>query len=60
MAFFGPVSSRLPSGESAAELWGHVVGLARFPGFAELQRSLREQPGAAGGRKSEGPVRMDP
>jgi hypothetical protein len=44
VAFFGPVISRLPSAESATELWDHVVGLARFPGFAELKRSLREQP----------------
>jgi hypothetical protein len=44
VAFFGPVISRLPSDASATELWDHVVGLARFPGFAELKRSLREQP----------------
>ncbi|ADX72240.1 hypothetical protein Asphe3_10560 [Pseudarthrobacter phenanthrenivorans Sphe3] len=44
VSFFGPVISRLPDEESAAELWDHVVGLARFPGFAELKRSLREQP----------------
>ena len=44
VAFFGPVISRLPDGEQAAELWDHVVGLARFPGFAELKRSLRERP----------------
>jgi hypothetical protein len=44
VAFFGPVISRLPDDQSAAELWDHVVGLARFPGFAELKRSLREQP----------------
>jgi hypothetical protein len=25
-------------------LWDHVVGLATFPGFAELKRSLRERP----------------
>jgi len=43
-AFFGPVISRLPSEEKAAELWDHVVGLAGFPGFAELKRSLRERP----------------
>jgi 2-hydroxychromene-2-carboxylate isomerase len=43
-AFFGPVISRLPDPEAAVELWDHVVGLARFPGFAELKRSLREQP----------------
>ena len=44
VAFFGPVISRLPSEDAAGELWDHVVGLARFPGFAELKRSLREQP----------------
>ncbi len=44
VAFFGPVISRLPSDEEAVELWEHVVGLARFPGFAELKRSMRELP----------------
>ena len=44
VAFFGPVISRLPSPDEAVELWDHVVGLARFPGFAELKRSLRERP----------------
>lgn len=43
-AFFGPVISRLPSDEDALRLWDHVVGLATFPGFAELKRSLRERP----------------
>jgi 2-hydroxychromene-2-carboxylate isomerase len=43
-AFFGPVISRLPSPDDAVRLWDHVVGLAEFPGFAELKRSLREQP----------------
>ncbi|MCW2815446.1 MAG: hypothetical protein JWN84_2901 [Nocardioides sp.] len=43
-AFFGPVISRLPSDEDAGRLWDHVVGLATFPGFAELKRSLRELP----------------
>ncbi len=43
-AFFGPVISRLPSEEDAGRLWDHVVGLATFPGFAELKRSLREKP----------------
>ena len=38
-AFFGPVISRLPFPERAGELWDHVVGLATFPGFAELKRS---------------------
>jgi hypothetical protein len=44
VAFFGPVISRLPEPGQAGELWDHVVGLARFPGFAELKRSLRERP----------------
>jgi len=43
-AFFGPVISRLPSAAEAGTLWDHVVGLASFPGFAELKRSLRERP----------------
>jgi hypothetical protein len=43
-AFFGPVISRLPSDQDAIRLWDHVVGLASFPGFAELKRSLRERP----------------
>lgn len=44
VAFFGPVISRLPSEGDAVRLWDHVVGLASFPGFAELKRSLRERP----------------
>ncbi|SNS03605.1 hypothetical protein SAMN04488107_0973 [Geodermatophilus saharensis] len=44
VAFFGPVISRVPAEDRAVELWDHVVGLARFPGFAELKRSLREVP----------------
>jgi hypothetical protein len=44
IAFFGPVISRLPAESDALRLWDHVVGLASFPGFAELKRSLRERP----------------
>jgi len=44
VAFFGPVISRLPGETDAGELWDHVVGLARFPGFVEMKRSLRELP----------------
>jgi len=44
VAFSGPVISRLPSDEQALELWDHVIGLARFPGFAEIKRSMRELP----------------
>ena len=43
-AFFGPVISRLPDAEDAVRLWDYVTGLAGFPGFAELKRSLRERP----------------
>jgi hypothetical protein len=43
-AFFGPVISRLPDEDEAARLWEHVIGLAQFPGFSELKRSLRELP----------------
>ena len=43
-AFFGPVISRLPDPDEAEALWDHVVALARFPGFAELKRSMRELP----------------
>ena len=44
VAFFGPVISRLPTPAQAGQLWDNVLGLAAFPGFAELKRSLREQP----------------
>jgi 2-hydroxychromene-2-carboxylate isomerase len=55
VAFFGPVISRLPDREDAVAMWDHVLGLTRFPAFAELKRSLREVPqlrglGVADGR----------
>jgi 2-hydroxychromene-2-carboxylate isomerase len=55
LAFFGPVISRLPDREQALQLWDHVSALARFPGFAELKRSLRERPqvGSEGVRPGE-------
>ena len=43
-AVFGPVISRLPTEAEAMPLWLNVLGLASFPGFAELKRSLRERP----------------
>jgi len=43
-AFFGPVISRVPDPSEAVELWDAVLKLARFEGFAELKRSLRERP----------------
>ena len=48
LAFFGPVITRLPEPDQAMELWDHAVGLARFPGFVELKRSLRETPQLVG------------
>lgn len=44
LSFFGPVISRVPSDEDAVPLWDAVTTLARFPGFAEMKRSLREKP----------------
>lgn len=43
-ALFGPVISRLPDPADGVALWDHVIALARFGGFAELKRSLRETP----------------
>jgi 2-hydroxychromene-2-carboxylate isomerase len=44
LSFFGPVISRVPSDAEAVELWNAVITLAKFPGFAEMKRSLREVP----------------
>jgi 2-hydroxychromene-2-carboxylate isomerase len=44
LSFFGPVISRVPSDEEAVPLWNAVTELAKFPGFAEMKRSLREVP----------------
>ncbi|MFV1989154.1 MAG: hypothetical protein ACC652_00260 [Acidimicrobiales bacterium] len=44
VSFFGPVLSEIPRGKKAVELWGLVEKIARVPGFAELKRSLRDQP----------------
>jgi len=43
-SFFGPVISRIPRGQEAVDLWEAVERIARFPGFSELKRSLRERP----------------
>lgn len=43
-SFFGPVISRVPRGQEALDLWDSVERLARFPGFAELKRAIREAP----------------
>ncbi len=36
--YYGPIIDRVPSGEEAADLWDHVVGLARHNCFFELKR----------------------
>lgn len=59
VAFFGPVISRLPKPAEAGELWDHVVALARFHGFAELKRSLRERPQLASFGVSEDEVGIE-
>ena len=44
LSFFGPVISRVPNDAEALELWDAVTTLAKFPGFAEMKRSMRERP----------------
>ena len=44
LSFFGPVISRVPSPDEAVPLWEAVTTLARFGGFAEMKRSMRERP----------------
>lgn len=46
-SFFGPVISRIPRGAEAVALFDSIEHIARFPGFAELKRSLREPPQVA-------------
>jgi len=43
-SFFGPVINRIPRGPEAVELWDATERIARFPGFAELKRSMRGTP----------------
>lgn len=43
-AFFGPVIAEPPTGHEAVELWEAVETLGRWPGFAELKRTLRDFP----------------
>ena len=44
LSFFGPVISRVPGPADAVALWDAVTTLAKFPGFAEMKRSMREVP----------------
>lgn len=44
VAFFGPVISRVPTGDEAGRLWDATVELARYPYFYELKRTRTERP----------------
>lgn len=43
-AVFGPVISRVPAPDDAAELFRHVAWLARYENFSELKRDRVEPP----------------
>ena len=44
VGIFGPVITRVPTGEASRRLWDFVVNATRMPGFWELKRTRTEGP----------------
>jgi hypothetical protein len=44
VGIFGPVITRVPTGDHALQLWDGMVAVATVPGFWELKRTRTENP----------------